>query len=104
MLGQAQLATGDAGQLGDAVANLRAGLAEEPLAAIGYRHLAMAYQMQGKVAEAELATAEGHLIDGDVETAHSFAKRAQAKLAVGSPGWLQADDIISYDPPDESTQ
>ena len=104
MLGQAQLATGDSGQLGDAVANLRTGLAEEPLAAIGYRHLAMAYQMQGKVAEAELATAEGHLIDGDVETAQSFAKRAQAKLAVGSPGWLQADDIISYDPPDESRE
>ena len=43
-----ELATGDAGQLGDAVANLRAGLAEEPLAAIGYRHLAMAYQHAGQ--------------------------------------------------------
>ncbi len=104
MLGQAQLATGDNSLLREAVTNLRAGLAEEPLAAIGYRHLAMAYQKQGKVAEAELATAEGHLIDGDVETAHSFAKRAQAKLAVGSPGWLQAEDIISYEAPDESTQ
>lgn len=104
MLGQALLATNDGGLLGDAVSNLRTGLTEEPLAAIGYRHLAMAYQQQGKVSEAELVSAEGHLIDGDVDTAKTFAKRAQAKLAVGSPGWLKADDIISYEAPEDRTQ
>ena len=102
MLGQAQLATGDAGLLDNAVANLRAGLEDEPLASIGYRHLAIAYQQQGKVAEAELASAEGALIDGDVETAQAFAKRAQAKFSTGSPGWLQADDIINYKAPAET--
>jgi predicted Zn-dependent protease len=102
MLGQAQLATGDAALLDDAVANLRAGLDDEPLASIGYRHLAMAYQQQGKVAEAELATAEGLLIDGDIETAQTFAERAQAKFSLGSPGWLQADDIVNYQSPAES--
>jgi predicted Zn-dependent protease len=99
MLGQAQLASGDGAALADAVANLTAGLKAEPLAAVGYRHLAIAYQRQGKVAEAELATAEGRLIDGDVEAAHSFAQRAQAKFGYGSPGWLRADDIIRYEPP-----
>jgi predicted Zn-dependent protease len=96
MLGAAELAAGDAGT---AIADLRAGLADEPLAAIGYRHLAMAYQQEGKVAEAELATAEGTLIAGDVESARTFARRAQAKFATGSPGWLKADDIISYESP-----
>jgi len=103
MLGQALLASNDPALLGDAVSALRTGLTEEPLAAIGYRHLAMAYQQQGKVAEAELASAEGHLIDGDVDMAKTFAKRAQAKLAVGTPGWLKADDIISYEAPDDRT-
>lgn len=102
LLGQALLAIGDGSLLDDAIANLRAGLATEPLAAAGYRYLAMAYQKQGKVAEAELATAEGLLIDGDVETAQNFAKRAQGRLGYGSPGWLKADDIIKYEPP-EST-
>ena len=103
MLGQALLATGDDSVLGDAVANLRTGLEAEPLASIGYRHLAMAYQRQGRIAEAELATAEGLLIDGDVESAQNFAQRAQAKFSRGTPGWLQSDDIINYGPPDGST-
>jgi len=96
MLGSAELAAGDPGA---AVADLRAGLTAEPLAEIGYRQLAMAYQQQGKVAEAELATAEGHLIAGDIDVARSFARRAQAKFATGSPGWLKADDIIGYQDP-----
>ena len=52
------------------------------------------------MAEAELASAEGALIDGDIETAKNFARRAQAKFKVGSPGWLKADDIINYEAPD----
>ena len=39
------------------------------------------------------------LVAGDVKGAQGFAKRAQAKFKTGSPGWLQADDIISYKPP-----
>jgi predicted Zn-dependent protease len=100
MLGQAQLAADDPAMLDDAVANLKAGLAKEPLASIGYRHLAMAYQKQGKVAEAELATAEGLLIDGDVESAQNFAERAKAKFPRGAPGWLKADDITNYQGPE----
>jgi predicted Zn-dependent protease len=103
MLGHALLQTGDPALLGDAISALRAGLQTEPLAAAGYRHLAIALQQQGKVAEAELATAEGLLIDGDVKTAQVFAKRAQAKFSVGSPGWLKADDIINYEPPTAPT-
>jgi predicted Zn-dependent protease len=99
MLGGAELA---AGSIDQAVEDLRAGLKQEPLASIGYRQLAMAYQQQGKVADAELASAEGALIEGDIKTAKNFARRAQAKFSVGSPGWLQADDIINYEGPDGS--
>lgn len=100
MLGSAELATGDDKLVDDAIAHLRTGLDQEPLASVGYRQLAMAHQRQGDVASAELASAEGALIDGDVETAKSFAKRAQAKLPTGSPGWLQADEIVNYESPE----
>ncbi len=96
MLGHALLQTGKAGNLKDAIGNLKAGLAEEPLAAIGYRHLSTAYARQGRIAEAEVATAQGLLIEGDVKAAQNYAKRAQAKLKRGTPAWLQADDIIAY--------
>lgn len=98
MLGHALLETGDAGLLDAAVSTLITGLNSEPLASVGYRHLATAYQKQGKVAEAELASAEGLLIIGDIESAKNFARRAQAKFSRGSPGWLKAEDIIAYEP------
>jgi predicted Zn-dependent protease len=98
MLGGAELA---AGSIDAAVKDLRAGLEQEPLASIGYRQLAMAYQKQGKVADAELASAEGALIEGDIKTAKTFARRAQAKFPVGAPGWLKADDIVNYDDPSD---
>lgn len=95
LLGHTLLETGSAGNLDEAVASLRTGLADEPLAGIGYRHLAAALQRQGRIADAEVATAEGHLIDGDLEVAQNFARRAQAKLKRGSPGWLKAEDILN---------
>ncbi len=97
MLGHALLQTDNAGLLDEAIANLIAGLNKEPLASVGYRHLATAYQKQGKVAQAELASAEGLLIDGDIDSARNFAQRAQAKFSRGSPGWLKAEDIITYE-------
>jgi predicted Zn-dependent protease len=100
LYGHALLETGDDALLDEAIRTLRAGLADEPLAATGYRLLATALQRQGKPAEAELAIAEGLLVDGDIESARNFAARAQAKLSRGSPGWLKADDILSYDAPE----
>ena len=87
----------------NAIGDLRAGLDKEPLASIGYRQLAIAYQHEGKVADAQLASAEGSLIEGDIDLAKNFAKRAQGELKVGSPGWLKADDIVNYESPTAST-
>ncbi len=99
LLGHALLETGNRKLLNDAVGNLRKGLNFEPLAADGYRHLATALAQQGRIADAEVATARGLLIKGEVKTAKNYAKRAQAKLKRGTPGWLQADDILSYKVP-----
>ncbi len=99
MLGGAEVSTGDAGLLSAAIGDLEAGLNKEPLAPIGYRYLAMAYQRQGKTPDAELASAEGVLIGGNVKAAQDFARRAQASFARGSPGWIKAEDIIGYEAP-----
>ena len=40
------------------------------------------------------------MIDGDLESAQNFARRAQAKLKRGSPGWLKAEDILNLRPDD----
>jgi predicted Zn-dependent protease len=103
LLGHALLQTGNDALLDDAVASLITGLNSEPLASDGYRHLATAYNRQGKMAQAELATAEGLLIEGDIDSAKTFALRAQGRFSRGSPGWLKADDIINYESPTGST-
>ncbi len=100
LLGHALLETGRNDLLDEAIGNLRAGLTSEPLASLGYRHLANAYARQGRIGEAELATARGLLIEGQVEAAKSYARRVQGKVKRGSPEWVQADDIISYQAPD----
>ncbi|MYZ49686.1 M48 family metalloprotease [Propylenella binzhouense] len=99
MLGHALLQTGDPALLDQAVGSLQAGLRDEPLASEGYRHLATALAKEGRIAEAELATARGLLIEGSVSSAQAYAKRAQAKLKRGTPAWLQADDILAYKNP-----
>jgi predicted Zn-dependent protease len=99
LLGHALLETGDSALLDEAISNFKAGLADEPMASTGYRLLATAYARQGRIAEAELATARGLMIEGEVKSAQVYAKRAQGKLKRGTPGWLQAEDILTYTPP-----
>jgi predicted Zn-dependent protease len=64
-----------------------------------YQHLAAAYFKKGLEAEAYLATAQSRFYGGNLPEAKSFAKRAQVKLARGSPAWVKADDIINFNPP-----
>lgn len=99
MLGHALVETGTKANVDEAVKNLTVGLQSDPNFAIGYRQLARAYAMRGDVAMAELATAQGDFVEGQVKDAKMHAERAQSRLKPGSPGWLRADDIISYQPP-----
>lgn len=98
-LGQAYLAMGTPDALKKAVTEVRRGLDRDRENAAGYRYLAQAYGMLGNVADAELATAEGHYYSGAYQDAKIFATRAQMKMQRGSPGWVRAQDIINYKQP-----
>lgn len=68
----------------------------------GYRLLASGYAKQGRVAEADLAIAEAHFIEGNIKQAQIFAKRSQRGLKGGSPESLRAGDIVSYKVPKDA--
>lgn len=94
--GQALIATGKPEALKKAVAALGRGLDRDKENLNGYTYLAQAYGQLGDVAQAELATAEGHFHAGNHQEAKIFAARSQTKFKRGSPGWVRAQDIISY--------
>ncbi|WP_395447086.1 M48 family metalloprotease [Aminobacter sp. UC22_36] len=98
-LGQTYLAMGTPDALKKAVVEIRKGLDRDRENASGYRYLAQAYGMLGDVADADLATADGHYYSGAYQDAKIFAMRAQMKLQRGSPGWVRAQDIINYKAP-----
>lgn len=97
--GQALMATDRPENLRKAIGELQAGLSRNKDYAAGYRYLAQAHGRLGNVGEAELATAEGHFHSGNIRDARIFAARAQQRLPRGTPGWLQAQDIINYKQP-----
>jgi predicted Zn-dependent protease len=79
----------------EAIRILRAAVARESEAPIGYSQLAMAYGRKGDYAEADLASAQAAFLRGDNKTARELASRAKARFAIGTPGWVKADDIIA---------
>lgn len=91
-------ATGDPTSFNESVELLRKSLVDDqnPRA---YRLLAIAYSRQGKGPEADAAQAQAAFLEGDLKQAQIFAKRAQVRLAPGSPDWIKTDDIINYKPP-----
>lgn len=97
-LGQALLAAGGPDAAGRAVDALTQGLARAPEYVTAYRYLAQAYGQMGEIAEAELATAEGHYYSGNFREARQFAARAQSRLTPGSPSHVRAQDIINQRP------
>eukprot|EP00873_Tetraselmis_striata_P043476 jgi/Tetstr1/463740/TSEL_000789.t1 len=99
-LGFALVASNSNSLLPEAERILKAGLQMDPNSPIGYSQLAIAQGRQGKTAEADLSTARGLMARGDFRAAKRYAARAQKKLKRGTPAWLQADDIVSYSPPD----
>jgi predicted Zn-dependent protease len=95
MLGQALVASNNPAYAEEAIGILRGALAREPEAPIGYMQLAMAYGRKGNFAEADLASAQAAFLRGDMKTARDLASRAKTRFAVGSPGWVKADDIVN---------
>ena len=95
-LGHALLESGSKADAKKAVVQLKKGLARDPTAIIGYQHLARAYSEVGEVNRALLASAELAIRTGKKGQAKSYAIRAQKGFKRGSPGWLRAQDIITY--------
>jgi predicted Zn-dependent protease len=99
MLGQALVASHDHARVDEAVSILQVALTREPESSDGYSQLAMAYGQKNDLAHADLASAQAAFMRGDVKTAREIATRAKTRFPVGSPGWVKADDIASYKPP-----
>src|SRR5712672_991958 len=98
LLGQALVATDNKAHTDEAIAILRAAVARESEAPLGYSQLAMAYGRKGDYAEADLASAQAAYLRGDNKTARDLASRAKTRFAVGTPGWVKADDIVAAKP------
>ena len=98
MLAQALIATDNAKYADEAVQLLRAAIQIEPETPDAYAQLAMAYGRKGDLADADLAAAQAAYNRGDIKTARQLAERAKSRLAVGSPAWVQADDIVTVKP------
>ena len=98
LLGQALVATENKAYTDEAITILRAAVARESEAPLGYAQLAMAYGRKGDYAEADLASAQAAFLRGDNKTARELASRAKTRFAVGTPGWVKADNIVSAKP------
>jgi predicted Zn-dependent protease len=98
LLGQALVATDNKAHTEEAIAILRSAVARESEAPLGYTQLAMAYGRKGDFAQADLASAQAAFLRGDNKTARELASRAKTRFAIGTPGWVKADDIVSARP------
>jgi predicted Zn-dependent protease len=95
LLGQALVATDNKAYTDEAINILRAAVSRESEAPLGYTQLAMAYGKKGDYAEADLASAQAAYLRGDNKTARDLASRAKTRFAIGTPGWVKADDIVT---------
>ena len=95
-LGHALLETGNKKHLKEAISHLKQGLARDRTAVQGYQYLAIAYGRKGETANALLASADHALRTGKRRRAKEYAQRAQLQFKRGTPGWLRAQDIISF--------
>lgn len=101
LLGQALVASNNKANADEAIVILRTALVREPEAPLGYSQLAIAYGRKGDYAQADLASAQAAFLRGDNKTARELASRAKTRFAIGTPGWVKADDIVSSKIPDK---
>ena len=92
-LAQALLETNNAERNAEALGNLMQAVQTNEKGPDTWRLLAIAYGRKGDFGLTALALAEEALAMGKLREARGQAKRAQKKLAIGSPGWLRAQDI-----------
>lgn len=94
-LGRALLNMNDPAVLGEAREVLARSARLDRANAGVLRDLALAEARLGNEGAAALATAERFSLEGRFADAHRHAERAATLLPTGSPGWQQAQDVIS---------
>jgi predicted Zn-dependent protease len=98
LLGQALVGTDNKAYTDEAIGILKAAVGRETEAPLGFTQLAMAYGRKGDLADADLASAQAAYLRGDNKTARDLASRAKSRFAIGTPGWVKADDIVAAKP------
>jgi predicted Zn-dependent protease len=98
-LAQALLSSQNNAVLDEAITLLRRATLNDQDFAPSHRQLANAFARKGLLPQADLATAQAHFLEGNYKDAQNFAKRAQSKLAKGSPEWIKAEDIVTFKVP-----
>lgn len=99
LLAQALLNAGNKKDVDEAIGHLKKAISRDRTYPSGYRFLADAYYRKGRDAEAKLATAHRYLYLGLIPDAKKQASWAKKGLPRGSVGWVQADDILVFQPP-----
>jgi predicted Zn-dependent protease len=99
LLGQALIGANNPKLAEEAVGLLNEALRTEPEMPSAYMQLAMAYGRKGDIPHADLASAQAAFARGDVKTAKQLAERAKRGLAIGTPAWVRADDIVNVKMP-----
>ncbi len=96
LLGQALVATDNKAYTEEAINLLRNAMARETEQPQGYTELAMAFARKGDLAEADLASAQAAFLRGRQQGPRVISPRApRTRFAIGTPGWVKADDIVS---------
>jgi len=99
MLGQALVQSGSGGNPDEAIRELIQATQRDPNSSGAWRSLAIAYGRKGDLANADLAAANGYFASGEFKTGRELAARARQRFPQGSPGWLKADDLVNFKPP-----
>lgn len=93
-LAHAQIELNRKDLLAPAITNLERALRVNRTMPLAWRLAATAYGRNGQLGRSALASAEYSLLVGRLKDADRMARRAQATLKRGSPGWLRAGDVI----------
>lgn len=98
-LARSLIATKDDAAVQEAEGLLIDALVLEPDNSFAWNQLAIAYAKQGRIGDADLATAEEAYYRGDMARAFNFASRARDKLTLETPNGQRADDIMALADP-----
>ena len=94
-LAQAIIATEDLELNKEAITQLKVANQRDPYNSFAWHQLAIAYNREGRIEMADLATAERYLLSGRFGDAIGLAQRAVSKIPENTPDWWRAQDSLN---------